>query len=115
MRAKRKLNQARTLRKLGTPAESKLWGQLRNRQFEGYKFLRQATVGPYIADFLCREKKLVIELDGWTHSTPEEITSDAQRTEYLKSEGYRVIRFGNIEATQGMDQLLTLISEELRK
>ena len=115
MRPKRKLNQARELRKLSTPAEAKLWEQLRNRQLEGYKFLRQAPIGPYIADFVCREKKLVIELDGWTHSTPEELQRDAARTVYMESEGYRVIRFDNAEALEGMDQLLTLVLEALNK
>jgi len=115
MRPKRKLNQARELRKLSTPAEAKLWEQLRNRQLEGYKFLRQAPIGPYIADFVCREKKLVIELDGWTHSTPAELQYDSVRTVYLESEAYRVIRFDNAEALEGMDQLLILVLEALNK
>ncbi|MEO6607449.1 MAG: endonuclease domain-containing protein [Aestuariivirga sp.] len=115
MRDLRKLNQARTLRKDSTPAEVKLWEQLRNRQLEGFKFLRQATIGPYIVDFLCREKKLVVELDGWTHSTPEELTYDARRTAYLQNQGYRVLRFDNIEALEGMDPLLVLVLEALQK
>lgn len=104
MRDKRKLNQARELRKLRTPAKARLWEQLRNRQLEGHKFVRQATVGPYVADFVCRENKLIIELDGWTHSSPEELHRDRVRTEYLEREGYRVVRFGNVEALEGMDQ-----------
>ena len=115
MRPKRKLNQARELRKNSTPAEAKLWGQLRNRQLEGFKFLRQATIGPYIVDFLCRKKKLVIELDGWTHSSPEELAYDARRTAFLNAEGYRVVRFNNSEALQGMDELLAMIVLELSK
>jgi len=115
MRAKRKLNQARELRKSSTPAEAKLWEQLRNRQLEGFKFLRQATIGPYIVDFVCREVKLVIELDGWTHSTPEEISHDQRRTAHLNAAGYRLLRVTNEEALHGIDGLLTLILEELRK
>ena len=115
MRTKRKLNQARELRKSSTPAEAKLWEQLRNRQLEGFKFVRQATVGPYIVDFLCREQKLVIELDGWTHSTPEEVLHDRTRTSFLITEGYRVIRFTNDEALHGTDEMLVLILEELRR
>ncbi len=115
MRAQRKLNQARELRKNSTPAEARLWEQLRNRRLDGFKFVRQATLGPYIADFLCREKNLVIELDGWTHSTPEEIEHDLKRTAYLKNEGYRVVRFDNVEALEGTDQLLVLLLDELKK
>ena len=115
MRPKRKLNQARELRKTSPPAEAKLWEQLRNRQLEGYKFTRQATIGPYIVDFLCREKKLAIELDGWTHSTPEEMRHDQRRTEFLNVEGYRVVRYYNSESLEGMDELVTLILEEVRK
>ena len=115
MRAKRKLNQARELRKNSTPAETRLWAQLRNRQLEGFKFLRQVTIGPYIVDFLCREKQLIVELDGWTHSTSEELERDTQRTVFLNGEGYRVIRFNNSESLEGMDQLLVLILEELSK
>ena len=115
MRAKRKLNRAREFRKNSTPAEARLWEQLRNRQLEGFKFLRQAPIGPYITDFLCREKSLIVELDGWTHSTPEEILLDQKRSVYLNSEGYHVIRFTNIEAMQDMDELLKLILDELQK
>ncbi len=115
MRAKRKLNQARELRRNSTPAEARLWEQLRNRQLEGFKFLRQATVGPYIADFLCRERNLIVELDGLTHSTPDELAHDQRRTEFLNTEGYSVVRFTNDEALHGMDGLLVLILEELRK
>lgn len=115
MRAQRKLNQARELRKNSTPAEARLWEQLRNRRLDGFKFVRQATLGPYIADFLCREKNLVIELDGWTHSTAEEIEHDLKRTAYLKNEGYRGFRFDNVEALEGTDQLLVLLLDELKK
>lgn len=115
MRDLRKLNQARALRKNSTPAEVKLWEQLRSRQLEGFKFLRQATIGPYIVDFLCREMKLVVELDGWTHSTPEELAYDARRTNYLENQGCRVLRFDNIEALEGMDALLVLVLEALQK
>ena len=115
MRAKRKLNQARELRQNSTPAEAKLWEQLRNRQLEGFKFLRQAPIGPYITDFLCREKSLIVELDGWTHSTSEEVLLDQKRSVYLNSEGYHVIRFANIEVMQDIDGLLKLILDELQK
>ena len=115
MRDLRKLNQARALRRNSTPAEARLWEQLRNRQLQGFKFLRQATIGPYIVDFLCRERKLVVELDGWTHSTPEELNYDSRRTRYLQNQGYRVLRFDNIEALEGMDPLLVRDLDALKK
>jgi very-short-patch-repair endonuclease len=115
MRDGQNIELARQLRKTSTFAEKRLWGSLRNRGLEGFKFVRQAPIGPYVADFLCREKKLVVELDGWTHSTLEEVEHDRVRTAYMAREGYRVVRFGNESATEGMDGLLTLILEELKK
>jgi very-short-patch-repair endonuclease len=113
MRDNAKLHAARILRQNETMPEKKLWEQLRNRKCGGYKIIRQAPLGPYIVDFLCREKMLVIELDGWTHSTPEELAHDERRTAFLNQEGYRVVRYANESAMQGMDGLLVLILEEL--
>jgi very-short-patch-repair endonuclease len=115
MRPQRKLNQARALRRNSTPAEARLWEQLRNRQLNGFKFIRQAKIGPFITDFLCRERKLVIELDGWTHSTSEELAYNARRTAYLQAQGFNVLRFANVEALEGMDTLLVIVSEALNK
>jgi very-short-patch-repair endonuclease len=86
---------------------------LRNRTLEGFKFSRQVPIGSYIVDFACREQRLVVEADGATHSTDEELDHDKRRTEFLKSEGYRVIRFQNDEILNGMDEVLTLILQTL--
>jgi very-short-patch-repair endonuclease len=115
MRENANLNAAKLLRQSETLPEKKLWEQLRNRNCGGFKFVRQAPLGPYIADFVCREKMLIIELDGWTHSTSEELAHDTRRTAYLNNLGYRVVRYGNESAMHGMDGLPTLILEELRK
>ena len=115
MREGSKTFYARDLRHNPTVAENKLWNQLRNRQLGNHKFVRQFPVGSYIADFVCREKMLVIEVDGETHSTPEELVYDRIRTAFLNEQGYAVIRFQNIEVTQGMDQILVLISEALKR
>ena len=115
MRENANLAAAKLLRRNETMPEKKLWEQLRNRYCGGFKFVRQAPIGPYVADFVCREKMLIVELDGWTHSTPEELASDARRTAYLNAQGYRVVRHGNESAMHGMDGLLTLILEELKK
>src|SRR5271169_5173522 len=73
---------ARSLRKNATSAETKLWSKLRNRQLSRHKFVRQEPIGPYFADFACREAKLAIEIDGATHSTPQELDRDARRTAF---------------------------------
>ena len=75
---------SRTLRSNETAAEAKLWAELRNRHFAGLKFVRQAPVGAYFADFLCRERRLIVEADGATHSTDAELSADAQRTRELE-------------------------------
>ncbi len=84
---------ARDLRKNMTDAERMLWQKLRNRQLKGYKFRRQKPVGPYIVDFICPEKMLIVEIDGGQHAVQKE--EDAKRTAYLMKENYRVIRFWN--------------------
>lgn len=88
---------ARNLRHNSTSAETKLWRILRNRGLNGFKFVRQEPIGPYFADFCCRERMLVIEIDGATHSTDTELARDAARSRVLASHGYRVIRFTNAD------------------
>ena len=99
---------ARTLRRNATDAEVKLWQRLRNRRLGGFKFRRQATVGYHVVDFLCAEKRLVVELDGGQHS-PER---DAVRTGRLEALGYRVIRFWNNDALENTDAVLDAILRE---
>jgi very-short-patch-repair endonuclease len=109
------LKAAKTLRKSATLPEAKLWEQLRNRQLGGYKFRRQSPVGPYIADFVCLEKNLVVELDGWTHSAPQEIANDEKRTRFVNTEGFRVIRFANTDVMESTSGVLQSILVELMK
>ena len=104
---------ARTLRREQTCAESKLWACLRNRQLGSVKFSRQVSIGPFFADFCCREAKLVIEIDGVTHETPGELSSDDRRTAWLKAQGYRVIRFRNEELMGDLDVVLESIQLSL--
>lgn len=82
---------ARELRRNSTDAERKLWSLLHNRSLFGCKFRRQFPVGPFIADFACTERRLIVELDGSQHTSNIEV--DEQRTTYLKSHGYAVLRF----------------------
>jgi very-short-patch-repair endonuclease len=100
---------ARSLRREQTSTESKLWGCLRNRQLGGVKFSRRVATGPFFADFCCREAKLVIEIDGVTHETPEELAGDSRRTAWLEAQGYRVIRFRNEELMGELDAVLERI------
>ncbi len=115
MREDENLKFAKELRKNTTLPEAKLWAGLRNRQVGGFKFRRQAPVGSYVADFVCPEKKLVVELDGWTHSTPGELAHDLRRTQFLNQQGFRVIRFGNTAVMENTDGVLQAILEDLNK
>ena len=89
------ITRSRELLHNSTTPEQKLWAILRNRQMNGYKFRRQHTIAPYIADFYCEELKLIIELDGDSHATEEGIIKDARRTAFLEQSGYRIMRFSN--------------------
>lgn len=89
-----------------TPAEFKLWGTLRNRQLMDLKFGRQEPIGCYIVDFVCYEKKLVIELDGSQHLENEK--TDNPRTEELNINGFEVLRFTNDEV---MNEINAVIEE----
>ena len=89
-----KTSLARQLRKNSTVAERKLWRYLRSRSLAGFKFVRQEPIGPYVADFVCREKRLVIEVDGGQHAGNKR---DAVRDHWLVEHRYRVLRFWNNE------------------
>ncbi len=100
------LAKAKRLRRELTDAECKLWAVLRSRQFNGVKFRRQQPIGPFIADFVCHERRLIIEADGGQHGAS---STDQRRTEFLEAAGYRVIRFWNhdiIENLAGVAQLI---------
>ena len=99
---------AKHLRPDATDCEKLLWQHLRNRQLGGFKFRRQATVGYAVADFLCAEKRLVIELDGGQHS--EE--SDTPRTVRLEALDFHVIRFWNHKILENLDGVLERILAE---
>ena len=95
-------NTARNLRRQQNPHEVRVWSRLRNRQFLGLKFRRQLPIGPYVVDFCCREKRLVLELDGGGHADPEQRQRDTQRDTFLESQGYRVMRIWTNEIEAGL-------------
>ena len=88
-----RIQKARTLRSNLTTAEQHVWRRLRYRQIDSHKFRRQRPVGPYIVDFVCLEVKLIVEVDGGQHSDNK--LYDEARDHWLKSQGYRVLRFWN--------------------
>jgi len=94
-----------------TEAERRLWQILRSHQIKGHKFRRQVPIGPYIADFVCHEARLIVEIDGGQHdrSSPQ----DAERTEFLQNEGYRILRFWNNEILANLDGVHETITDEL--
>ena len=77
-----------------TEEEVMLWTLLRAYRKRGFAFRRQAPVGAYVADFLCRRAKLIVEVDGWHHDLPDQIAHDARRDEWLAGQGYTVLRYG---------------------
>lgn len=105
------LAKARALRRHATDAERRLWHRLRRQQVEGARFRRQQPIGPYIVDFFCYEQRLVIEVDGGQHT--EQTEYDLARTNYLKDNGLRVLRFWDNEVLLDIDAAVERIREEL--
>ena len=102
-------HRARELRRNETDAERKLWERLRANRFEGLKFRRQVPIGDFIVDLCCRQRKLVIELDGGQHGEPAGIARDARRTALLQARGYRVIRFWDNDVLTNIDGVMEVI------
>ena len=103
---------ARGLRRHQTDVEAKLWQQLRDRRLAGLKFKRQVPRGFYIADFLCDEAMLIVELDGSQHGEQVNIAKDEERTKYLEQLGYLVLRFWNSEVNQAAEGVVETIYRE---
>lgn len=97
---------ARALRSSSPTAEAQLWARLRNRQLSGFKFVRQAPTESYFGDFVCREAKVIVEVDGATHSIDKDIEQDAARTAELERAGYRLMRISNAEVRFNIDGVL---------
>lgn len=99
------------LRTNPTDAEKYLWHSLRNRQLAGFKFRRQHPIPPYIVDFVCLERRLIVELDGGQYA--EAVIYDASRTVFLEGLGYRVLRFWNNDVLGNMQAVLEETLREL--
>ena len=104
---------AKRLRANTTPHERLLWRALRDLPIEGSHFRRQAPIGPYVVDFCCPAKRLIVELDGGHHNNDDVAERDRLRQSWLESEGYRVIRFWNSEIASDLTAVLERIYVEL--
>jgi very-short-patch-repair endonuclease len=102
---------AKELRKSMTEAEELLWNQLRNNKLNGLKFRRQHPLDIFIADFYCHQKKLIIELDGGIHDSPEQKVYDEGRTADLEEKGFKLLRFRNDEVLNDIKKVLEKISD----
>ena len=96
-----------------TQQERKLWQLLRNRTINNCRFRRQYPIGSYIVDFVCREKNLVIEIDGGQHNENKNITYDSDRTKYINSRGFNIIRFWNNDIDNNIEGVYETILKEL--
>jgi very-short-patch-repair endonuclease len=105
-----KTERARRLRSASTDAEGTLWYRLRSRRLGGYKFVRQELIGPYTVDFVCRESRLVVEVDGGQHA---DNARDAVRDKWLMDRNYRVLRFWNNDVLSNLTGVLETIASAL--
>ena len=103
---------ARSLRKADNDAERAVWAELKGRQVCGAKFTRQLPIGPYFADFACRENQLVVELDGSQHVDSQ---YDRRRDEFMVSEGWSVLRFRNVDALTEREAVIDTIIAALER
>jgi len=106
-----KTTRARHLGVNSTAAELRLWQRLRSRFLLGHKFVRQEPIGPYIVDFVCREQRLIVELDGGQHADSKR---DEVRNKWLADRGYRTLRFWNNDVFQNSEGVWNTIATELR-
>jgi very-short-patch-repair endonuclease len=105
-----KTGRARQLRQQSTDAERKLWNRLRSRAIEGFKFVRQEPIGPYVVDFICREQNLVIEVDGGQHANRRDVVRDR----WLADHRFRVLRFWNNDVISNIEGVLETIAGALQ-
>jgi len=105
---------SRQLRASQTSAEARLWQALRGRRLAQWKFRRQHAIGKHVVDFVSLDGKLVVEVDGVTHSTEQELARDQDRTRVLESFGFLVVRVTNVDVYENLDGVLEMINRTLR-
>ncbi len=104
---------ARKLRREMTDTERILWSELRDRRLGTHRFRRQHPIGPYVVDFVCLDKRFVIEIDGGHHSEPAQTAHDGRRTRWLEGAGYVVLRVSNTDVFENLDGVCGTILGEL--
>ena len=104
---------AKALRRAQTVPEQRLWKQLKQLKSFGFHFRRQAPIGVYVADFVCLSAKFIVEVDGHLHGSAEAQAHDARRDEYLRREGFRVLRVGNGEVVRNIEGVVETVMREL--
>jgi very-short-patch-repair endonuclease len=107
------ISKAKVLRLNETEPEQILWSWLRKKQLGGYKFRRQEPIGKYIVDFVCFDKRLIIEVDGGQHNEPRIIENDEKRTEWFESQGFKMLRFWNNEVKENIEGVMIKIADAL--
>ena len=112
---RRFIERSRHLRRQQTNAEAILWQALRNRKLARWKFRRQHSIDRFVVDFVCLDSKLIIEVDGATHSTEPQMRRDSERSCILEACGYNVIRFANAEVYDNLDGVVETILAELER
>jgi very-short-patch-repair endonuclease len=100
---------AARLRRERTEAEDRFWQAVRNRQLDGFKFRFQHTVGGYVADFVCLEAMVIVEIDGSQHSE----TADAKRSAFLESRGFKILRFWNTDVLTNLEGVASVVHAAL--
>lgn len=107
------IKSARQLRNNQTAAERRLWQKLKRRQIANVKFRRQQPIGPFIVDFVCFERRLIVEVDGGQHA--ERVSYDEERTRWLQAQGYRVLRFWNHDVLANTEAVAQVILEAVKQ
>jgi very-short-patch-repair endonuclease len=109
---------ARSMRRNMTAAERVSWNRLKSRALGGYRFNRQVEIGSYIVDFVCREKRVIFEVDGVTHGDPSQVKNDQRRAAFLESRGYTVVRAWNQDVYENLEavvhRLLQVLEDRTR-
>jgi len=105
-------SRARQLRRTATDVERLLWRRLRFWQVDGYKFRRQQPLANYIVDFVCLQKRLIIEVDGGQHA--QEVNHDAERDAWLRAQGFTILRFWNNDVLKNIDGVMEMIVKSLQ-
>ncbi|MDQ2744978.1 MAG: endonuclease domain-containing protein [Chloroflexota bacterium] len=104
---------ARDFRTIATPSEALLWRALRNRQLDGIRFRRQHPIGPFVTDFCCPDRRLIVEVDGAIHRG--QLEQDRQRQQILEAQGYRFLRATAEDVEQNLPSVLNQIRAALRE